>query len=162
MKVGMLRGVGLALIAAPEPFSTPVGVGLLAASWLIQKSQESRKKARVRQIVTEYLHAYRPFGHGAFSDSETYVQHHAWQRDLSLEKTRAEAFRSETGRPGPSGWGWGGEVVHHAFDWDLVVKRVDNGGQRRKFEGYWGARTRLDVKVVHHELRRDFALAAVN
>ncbi len=152
----------MALIAAPEPFSTPLGVGLLAASWLISRSQESQKQAYLKHILTEYLHTYRPFGYGISQDSSAKVQQHVWAREPIAEKRSRTAFGPVPNtvhtnyyqpRREP-------EVVHHTLDWDRVIKRVDTGGQRRGFEGFWGAGTRLDTKVVRHEFKRGFAMAS--
>jgi hypothetical protein len=45
------------------------------------------------------------------------------------------------------------KVVHHSFDLGKVSRRFDKGGSRQGFEGYWGRKSKLDIGVVHHNLR---------
>lgn len=162
MKGRLLKGIGLALVAAPEPFTTPVGVGLLAASWLISRAEEARKRAHLRRILTGYLHTYRPLGYGASLGAAPAVQHHVWEpRPASQPRRRVSLQDAIYVRPSAQQPGGSHEVVHHTLDWGRVLRRVDAGGTRRGFEGIWGAETRVDVKVVHHTIRKDLAVTMV-
>ncbi len=159
MSGNLLKGIGLALIAMPEPFTTPFGVGLVAAAWALSRHQESQRKAYARHLLGEYLHTYRPFGYGigsrvATSANLPYRQkeplYHADGNHGSIEKSGAthQAFHSVAPR-----------VVHHVFDRATALRRHDNGGSRRGFEGYWGRQTRLDLRVAPRYARMAVCLS---
>jgi hypothetical protein len=149
----VLKGLGIALIAMPEPFTTPLGVGLLAASWVLSRQEESRRKAHVRHIVTEYLHTYRPFGYGVGSKPKTSSSlpyrepeplFHAGAAMARQAVASAQPLYSRDAKE---------KVVHHSFDLGKASRRFDKGGTRQGFEGYWGRQSKLDIRVVYHNLR---------
>lgn len=151
MRTNLLRGVGLALIAMPEPITTPIGVGVLAAAWVLSRHEESKKRAYLRHILTEYLHSYRPFGYGMNYVPKT-------SADLPYREPKPLYSRDGSHAPTMSPVGQPAHVqakpVFHVFDRGAVSKRFDPGGTRRGFEGFWGRQTRMDIgKVVHHNLR---------
>jgi hypothetical protein len=144
----LLRGVGLALIAMPEPFTTPLGVGLVAAAWALSRHEQSQRRAYVRHLLGEYLHTYRPFGYGIGSHTMTSADlpyrgkeplyHADGNHGSSAKKVPSHQWRSgETPR-----------VMHHVFDRVLALRKYDRGGDRRGFEGYWGRQTKLDLRAV--------------
>ncbi len=152
MKGKLLRGMGIALIAMPEPITTPIGVGFLAAAWVLSRHEESQKKAYLRHIVTEYLHTYRPFGYGVGSQVKTSASlpyrspeplYHSGMA-TGLKPSNPAAHHSQPTSE---------KVVMHAFDLGKVSRRYDKGGARRGFEGYWGRQSKLDIGVVRHSLR---------
>jgi hypothetical protein len=152
MRGKLLRGLGVALIAAPEPFTTPFGVGLLAAYWVISRYQESQRKAYLRHLVREYASVYRPFGYGMGSVPKTSADLPYRKKEplFRAEENLTPGLRRSAARaPSVSDK----RIVHHSFDPRLVSSRFDSGGSRRGFEGYWGRQTKLDIKVVHHDLR---------
>ena len=147
----VLRGVGLALIALPEPITTPIGLGILAASWAISRHEESRKKARLKYILKDYLHSYRPFGLGMNVDAPVprVVSHRERQPlfhsdQLPGLKGTAVIYRKESSEA---------KVVLHTFDRGSVARRFDSGGTRRGFEGYWGRQTKLDIAAIRNCLK---------
>jgi hypothetical protein len=147
----VLRGVGLALIALPEPITTPIGLGILAASWAISKHEESRKKARLKFILKDYLHSYKPFGFGmnATPARPTAASHRGRQPLYHSDRVPgiggpAVIWRKESPEV---------RVVHHTFDRGSVARRFDTGGTRRGFEGYWGRQTKLDIPAIRNSLK---------
>ncbi len=149
----LLKGFGLALIAMPEPFTTPLGIGLIAAAWALSRHEESQRRAYVRHLLGEYLHTYRPFGYGIGSQPRTSVGlpyrdkeplYHAEGSLGPRVKDSSIPLHSPAGAP---------EVVHHDFDPVLASRRCDKGGSRRGFEGYWGRQSKLDLRMVHHHAR---------
>jgi hypothetical protein len=153
----VLRGVGLALIALPEPITTPIGLGILAASWAISRHEESRKKARLKYILKDYFHSYRPFGLGMNVDAPApHVVSHRERQPL-FHSDRLPGSDRLTGlgdtaviyrKDCPEA-----KVVHHTFDRGSVAKRFDAGGTRRGFEGYWGKQTKLDIAAIRNSLK---------
>jgi hypothetical protein len=53
--VRVLKRVGIALIALPEPFTTPFGVALLLTSRYLSRRVEARQNNRLRETVRYYL-----------------------------------------------------------------------------------------------------------
>jgi len=53
--IRILRRVGIALIALPEPFTTPFGVALLLTSRYLSRRVETRQNNRLRETVRYYL-----------------------------------------------------------------------------------------------------------
>jgi hypothetical protein len=149
----VLRGLGIALIAMPDPFTTPLGVGLLAASWALSRHQETQRKKYVRHLVTEYLHTYRPFGYGMGSETKTSLNLPYREPQPLYHAAGAEAHRSMDhtipvySRPDNE------KVVYHPFDLGRASKRFDKGGSKQGFEGFWGRQSKLDIGVVYHNLR---------
>ncbi len=152
MRGKLLRGMGIALIAMPEPITTPLGVGLLAAAWVLSRHEESKKKAYVRHLVTEYLHTYRPFGYGIGSEVKTSASLPYRQPEPLYHAGVTTTHRSSISTPPRTQIG-SGKVVMHAFDPGKVSRRFDKGGSKRGFEGYWGRQSKLDIGVVYHSLR---------
>ena len=152
MKGKLLRGMGIALIAMPEPITTPIGFGLLAAAWVLSRHEQSQKKAYLRHMVTEYLHTYRPFGYGVGSEVKTSASLPYRNPEPLYHSGLATTFKPSYPAPCHS-QSTSEKVVLHSFDLGKVSKRYDKGGARRGFEGYWGRQSKLDIGVVHHNLR---------
>ena len=152
MKGKLLRGMGIALIAMPEPITTPIGFGLLAAAWVLSRHEQSQKKAYLRHMVTEYLHTYRPFGYGVGSEVKTSASLPYRNPEPQYHSGLATTFKPSYPAPYHS-QSTAEKVVLHSFDLGKVSKRYDKGGARRGFEGYWGRQSKLDIGVVHHNLR---------
>jgi hypothetical protein len=53
--IRILKRVGIALIALPEPFTTPFGVALLLTSRYLSRKVEARQNNRLRETVRHYL-----------------------------------------------------------------------------------------------------------
>jgi hypothetical protein len=164
MQGKLLKGVGLALIAMPEPFTTPIGVGLIAASWVLSRQEEKKKRVHLRNILGEYLHTYRPFGYGMdytpktsanlpyrepkplFSTTNNTVKNPVFAHP----PIRFATFREESVSVKEKS-----KSIFHTLDPRLVAKRyVETGGTRAGFVGYWGRQAKIEIdKPIHHSLR---------
>jgi hypothetical protein len=169
MQGKLLKGIGLALIAMPEPITTPIGVGLIAASWVLSRQQEKKKKAHLRNILGEYLNTYRPFGYGMnyvpktssnlpyraplplYSNTSTTTKNDVIKKPIiNYQPVRFASFKDEM-RPineQP-------KFIVHTLDRRVIAKRyVETGGTKAGFVGYWGRQTKLEInKPIHHTLR---------
>jgi hypothetical protein len=134
MKRAVLRGVGITLIALPEPFTTPFGVALVAASYLIPHRQGD-SRANVRAVVREYAATYRPFGTGA----AFVAAHEPGKRQAETERTGLFYMRDvmppRTLVPVPDP---PPRVRHHRLSDALSPVHRGIGGMRDSFVGYWG------------------------
>ncbi len=134
MNRAVIRGVGIALIALPEPFTTPVGVALVAASYLMPHRQGD-SRARVRAVVREYASTYRPFGSGTITAgrepgkrlSETERTGLFYMRDVMPPRTIVPVPDA----PKPA-------LRHHSLSDVLEPVQRGLGGVRDSFVGYWG------------------------
>ncbi len=152
MNRAVLRGVGIALIIAPEPFTTPLGAAIVAASYLIPHRQGD-SRANVRAVVREFATTYRPFGMGAAFVaanepgkrlSETERTGLFYLRDVLPTRALVPAKPAPPKLP----------VLHRLSDALSPVHR-SLGGVRDTFVGYWGRQQiiRPEPKVVQHTMR---------
>ena len=82
--VRLLRHLGIALIFAPEPFTTPFGVACILAARHLSKRNEASVSNRLREMVQYYLaHTGRFFDH---VDGEAGAPAPAKRHNLSKER----------------------------------------------------------------------------
>lgn len=146
----LLRIFGLGLIALPEPFTTPLGVGLLVASYLLFRNQKADSYHRLQKLVKEYLSSFQPSGYT--SSALARRQRMALLCCPRDGNTHRVGFRGYA-RPGhprvPE------KVVHHTLNPDLWRQYRDTGGSRAGFQGYWSAQSSTKVEMVHHSFNRN-------
>ena len=162
----LLKGIGLALIAMPEPFTTPVGAGLIAASFVISKTQEVKKRKYLRHILGEYLNTYRPFGLGMGYIPKT-------SADLPYRQPRPLFGTNNIQAVAPRPIRFAPRVsqapeaekksIFHSLNPRLVAKRyVETGGTKAGFVGYWGRQTKIDItprqRIFDRNLRMSLSL----
>jgi hypothetical protein len=164
MQGKLLKGIGLALVAFPEPFTTPIGLGLIATSMMISRAQEKNRRAYVRHLLKEYLHTYAPFGYGMNYIPKTSADLPYRERVPLFHRNTNPTTECMLGKINPvrfaplqtreeSKW------VVHTLDPRSVAKRyVETGGTRAGFVGYWGRQVKFDIpKIVHHTLNLSYA-----
>lgn len=146
----LLRTFGLGLIALPEPFTTPLGVGLLVASYLLFRNQEADSHHRLQKLIKEYLSSFQP------SRYISSVPAGRQQRALLCHPRDGN-----THRVGLRGYAWPGQprmpvkVIHHALNPDLWRQYQNTDSVRAGFQGYWSAQSSIKEKVVHHSFNRN-------
>jgi hypothetical protein len=167
MQGKLLKGIGLALVAMPEPFSTPIGLGLIATSVIISRLQEKKKRAYVRHILKEYLHTYRPFGYGMNYIPRTSADLPYLERAPLFGVKTNLATERMPGKTNPIRFAPRQTMEErrslvHTLDPRVVAKRyVETGGTQPGFVGYWGRQPKLDIpKTVYH--MRDLSFAALS
>jgi hypothetical protein len=146
----LLRTFGLGLIALPEPFTTPLGVGLLVVSYLLFREQKADSYYRLQKLVKEYLSSFQP------SRYVSSVPTRRQPRALLLHPGGGN-----THRVGLRGYAWPGQprtpvkVVHHTLNPDLWRQYWNTDSVRAGFSGYWSAQSAIKAKVVHHSFNRN-------
>lgn len=134
-----LRGLGIALIAMPEPFTTPFGVAILGASLLIARQQRIKQRAYLRHLMMEYVRSYKRLNPGERYDPESLP--------FKYKEALYQPQKDSSSRVGSRGYTWTGqpriapEIVHHVLDASRIQRRLNSGGSRRGYEGYWGAKS---------------------
>jgi hypothetical protein len=165
----LLKGVGLALIALPEPITTPIGAGLIAASFILSKHEESKKRKYLRHILGEYLNSYRPFGYGMAYTPKTsanlpYREPKPLYNQVNPNSVTSSVNRNPLAnytpiRFAPKGYAAPSREENKAFvhtlDPRIVAKRyVETGGTHAGFVGYWGRQTKMQIdKTIFHPLK---------
>jgi hypothetical protein len=154
MKGKLLKGIGLALIAMPEPFTTPIGAGLVAASFVISKTEEVKKRKHLRHILGEYLNTYRPFGYGMDYKPKTsadlpYRQPRPLFGTNNIQVVAPMPIRfasRDSQKPVKET-----KAIFHVLDQRMVAKRyVETGGTRAGFVGYWGRQARIEINNTQY------------
>lgn len=69
--VKVLKHIGIALIAMPEPITTPIGIGLFLAGRYLAKSLEAGVNRRLQESIKFYLVRSRPVIEKADTESRT-------------------------------------------------------------------------------------------
>ncbi len=154
----MAKVVALAMIAAPEPISTAVGLvvlGVLTPPELIIKYHEARKKKYLRHILKGYLNTYRPFGYGMgyVPKTSSSLPYRNLNETLGEKEGQYTAQKQPDYKPSfrieePP-------VIYHTLDQRIVARRyMENGGKKAGFVGYWGRQQIIDFKTpVQHSSR---------
>lgn len=159
----LLKGIGLALIAMPEPFTTPLGAGLIAASIVISKTQEAKKRKYLRHILGDYLNTYRPFGYGMGYIPKTaadlpYRQHKPLFGSDNIQAVTPRPIRfapriSQTPVVEK-------KSIFHTLDPRVVAKRyVETGGKKAGFVGYWGRQAKIEITSNQKPFDRNLRLS---
>jgi len=154
MKGKLLKGIGLALIAMPEPFTTPIGAGLIAASYVISKTEEAKKRKYLRHILGDYLNTYRPFGYGM-----GYVPKTSAELPYRKPKPMFGTDNIQSVTPMPIRFApripqkpiKETNSIFHVLNPRLIAKRyVETGGTRAGFVGYWGRQATIEINNTRH------------
>jgi hypothetical protein len=146
--VRLLKHLGIALIFAPEPFTTPFGVAFVLAARHLSRRHEASVNSRLRETVQYYLaHA----GHfGDYVDDESGAPSPVKQRGLSRERPIlgqitgrcsfvAESFVRQTRRDIQRG------AANHTAD-------IESLSTRRKYGQSLSATSTRTQNVIHHSI----------
>ncbi len=104
MRRNLLRGIAVALIILPEPFTTPIGAALLAVSFLLPK-QHKDNLSNLENLVKRYTHYKEANGFNRLSELKKQSVYHRLKRpnitshvtpvhEYIDRKTRAEFQRN--------------------------------------------------------------------
>jgi hypothetical protein len=154
--IRITRIVALAMVAAPEPISTALGLcilGVLTIPMLLLRRQNIRRKLYLRHILTEYASSYRPFGFGIGYKPATSASL-PYRFGEPQFKTKPNPTVSKI--PVRSTYIYSpATTVYHAFDRESALKRFANNESRSTFEGYYGRNDKMETKpAVFHTFDR--------
>ncbi len=123
----LLKGLGIALIALPEPFTTPVGVALLCAAYALPGKPRVDSYNRLQEFCKLYLSLYQArscdYNMGGQPRMPEKIARHTLRHDWSGQPIMPE------------------KIVHHTirYDWPghpIIPEPV------------------IPEKIVHHTLKR--------
>ena len=156
--IRITRIVALAMVAAPEPISTAIGLfilGILTIPMLLLRRQNNQKALYLRHILSEYANNYRPFGLGiGYKPITSASLPYRFGEPQFNNKTKSTVSHAPVksksisiNQPTPT--------VFHVFDRQLVSKQFDNRNYRHGLEGYYGRNSNVEIKPpVFHPIDR--------
>ncbi len=137
MKRNWLRGVAIALILLPEPFTTPIGAALLAASFLLPKRHKDTL-SNIENLVRRYAQFREQTGLNRLFSS-TSPMCHTLNRKSSFKQNKPSTDRNNIHY-----------VNRHATPWHEEFYRKS----RNEFQhGYLTDSSRVSQNIVYHVLR---------
>jgi hypothetical protein len=154
--VRLLRRLGVALIVAPEPFTTPFGVTLIFLARYLSRRREASMNKRLRETVEYYLAHTMCFG--AVAEGKSSAPGSAKRHTQSKEQLIPQQYtgsRSFEANLATSVWqNWSDmrdRTVHHAMDMRSPSGRYQ-AGDSFKVESGWADTSRRAEEVIHHKI----------
>ncbi len=162
--IRITRIVALAMVAAPEPVSTALGLGILGIltiPMLILRRQNARTKLYLRRILTEYAHTYRPFGFGMgyIPTTSTSLPYRFKEPLYNIkEKPNISPLSEISTNTRPQV-----KAVYHSFDRELALKRLEKMNSQQSIERSYIPIPQADIKQpIHHTFDRVLAAERFN
>jgi hypothetical protein len=148
--------LGIALIALPEPFTTPFGVALVLISRYLSKRHEASRNECIQETVNYYLAHTGRFSGDAYGESSAPV---SVKRYIRSEEPailgQITGSRSFEAKPAPSVWQGQSDMrdgtVHHILDMHSLSGRY-KAGDSFKVEPDWSDTSRRAEKVIYHTI----------
>lgn len=136
--IRLLRRLGIALIALPEPFTTPFGVALVLASRYLSRRLEANRNKRLREMVRYYLAHTTLFSGDADGKStapgsvkrHTQSKEHAILGQITGSRSFARDIQSPSGRY--------------------------KAGNSFRVESEWSGTSSRAEKVIHHTINMEW------
>lgn len=154
--VKLLMRLGIALIFAPEPFTTPFGVAFVFVARYLSKRREASLNKHLREMVKYYLAHTRHFSDDADGKSSAagLVKRHIQAKEHAIlgQITGSPSFEANLA---PSVWqNWHymrRRTVHHTMDMQSLSGRY-KADDSFKVESDWFDTSRRTEKVIHHTI----------
>lgn len=127
MKRKWLRRLGVALIASPEPLTTPAGIALLGIAYYLSRRQEAMNDRHARELVRFYMAHARLFDDGVHHGMVTSknVVHHTIKRGLFPQYGNVGGFHADSQRLNLHNVSAIPEkVIHHTLRRSLQTKKL--------------------------------------
>jgi hypothetical protein len=153
--VRLLRHLGIALILAPEPFTTPFGVAFILAARHLSKRHETSLNNRLRETLQYYLAHTSHLGE--YADGESGAPAPVKRRGLSEEHpilgqiTGSRSFGAESsvrqgGRHIQKG------TANHTTDMEWLSRRYESASSAVAHSG-WTTTSGGVEGVTHHSVK---------
>ena len=154
--IKLLRRLGIALIALPEPFTTPFGVALVLVSRYLSKRREASRNKRLQETVQYYLAHTRRFSGDAdsksiapgsvkrYTRSEEHLIPRQYTGNCSFEANPAPSV-CQSRRDMQN------DTIHHTKDMQSLSGRY-KAGDNFKVESGWTNTSSRAEKVIHHTI----------
>jgi len=158
--IRLLKRFGVALIALPEPFTTPFGVALILVARYLSKRHEASRNKRLREMVQYYLAHIGHFSDDADSKSSApgSVKHYTQreERPIPRQYTGSRSFETNLAPSVRRSWhDMQRRTVHHAIDMQSLSGRY-KAGDSSKLEPGWADTSSRAEKVIHHTINMEW------
>jgi hypothetical protein len=138
--IKLLRNLGIALIALPEPITTPFGAALVLTSRYLSRRLEASLSKLIRERVRQYLTHFKGL---KFNTARDVVRHTVATESLFLRYKVDDSPKVAASRH--DAYGAAGKMIYHTIDWKSLSRRYKTDSAR--------THTSSTVKgVVHHPL----------
>jgi hypothetical protein len=150
--IRLLKHLGVALIFAPEPFTTPFGVALILVARHLSKKVEANRNSQIREMVQYYLAHTGHFGDYVYGESGAPgpAKRHGLSEERAIlgQITGSRSFEAKPSvRPGRRYMQNGGAT--HAADMQNL------SGRCKYFSSHSDTSTRTE-KVIHHTINMEW------
>jgi hypothetical protein len=154
--VKLLMRLGIALIFAPEPFTTPFGVAFVFAARYLAKRREADVNKRLRETVRYYLGHTRCFGDdadGASAVPDPIKQHIQGKEHAILGQiTGSRSLEANLARSVWQSWrDMQDRRLHHAMDMQSFSGHYNADDSFRGGSG-WSDTSTGAGKMIHHTI----------
>lgn len=175
--IRLLRHLGIALIALPDPFTTVFGVALVLASRYLSRRREANRNKRLRETVKYYLSHSTHFSGDADGKSRApgSVKRHAQSKEPAIlgQITGSRSFAMDMqSHSRHYGMKDGrkveprdahrevisdstGKLMHHSMDMQSLSGRYKAGDSFKVESGWSGTSSRAE-KVIHHTINMEW------
>ena len=158
--IKLLRRLGIALIALPEPFTTPFGVALVLLSRYLSRRREASWNKRLRETVKYYLAHTRSFSGDAYGESSApgsvkrYTR--SGERLIPRQYTGSRSFKANPDSSVCQSWrDMRGRTVHHSIDMQNLSGRYKAGDSFKVEPGCSDTSSRAE-KVIRHTINMEW------
>jgi hypothetical protein len=152
----LLRRLGVALIVAPEPFTTPFGVALVLVARYLSRRRETSQNNRLQEMVRYYLAHTERFGGDADGQSSAPGPVTCYtlseKRAILGQITGSRSFEANLAPSVLQNWqDMRRRTVHHTTDIQSLSGHY-KAGDSFKVESGWSDTSSRAEKVTHHTI----------
>jgi hypothetical protein len=116
--IKLLRNLGIALIALPEPITTPFGAALVLTSRYLSRRLEASLSKLIRERVRQYLTHFKGL---KFNTARDVVRHTVATESLFLRYKVDDSPKVAASRH--DAYGAAGKMIYHTIDWKSLFLR---------------------------------------
>ena len=152
--VRLLRHLGIALIFAPEPFTTPFGVAFILAARHLSKRHETSLNNRLRETLQYYLAHTSHFGE--YADGESGAPAPVKRRGLSEEHPILGQITGSRSFGAKSSVRQGGRHIqkgtaNHSTDMEWLSRRYESANGAVAHSS-WATTSDAGEAITHHSI----------
>jgi hypothetical protein len=158
--IKLLRRLGIALIFAPEPFTTPFGVAFMLVARYLSRRHEASRNEHLRETVQYYLAHTGRFSDAADGESIAPgpVERYALSEERAIlgQITGSRSFEANLAPSVLQNWqDMRGRTVHRTKDMQSLSP-LYKAGDSFKVESGWADTSNREEKVIRHTLNREW------
>jgi hypothetical protein len=150
--IRVLRHLGIALVFAPEPFTTPFGVALILVARHLSKKVEANRNSQIREMVQYYLAHTGHFSDYAYGESgvRASANRHGFSKERAIlgQITGSRSFEVKPSvRPGR------GDTQNGTANHDADIQSLS---QRCRYVSSHSDTSTRTEKVIHHAINMEW------